>query len=148
MGIFSALSQVPKMTRTKTFIEKTYNTKASDNGVIWNLIYTLVREFSSTDSTEELATMVVYFYARFYMYGDVNPESEGILNMPDKIKFWSHTANNLKASGKIPGGVAGACVRYLGLMDNGELLEDDIDVTAEKGFLDFREDFFNKFPQK
>ena len=90
MGIFSALSQVPKMTRTKSFIEKTYKTKASDNGVIWNLIYTLVREFSSTDSTEELATMVVYFYARFYMYGDVNPESEGILNMPDKIKFWSN----------------------------------------------------------
>lgn len=93
--------------------------------------------------------MVIYFYTGFYMYGDVNPESEGILNMPDKITFWSHTADNLKASGKIPDlSAASGCVRYLRLMANGELIKDILDIAVLKAFLDFREDFFNKYPKK
>lgn len=147
MGIFSAIGQVGKMSATKMFIEKTYKTKASDNGVIWNLIFTLGKDFGPSNSKEELATIVIYFYTGFYMYGDVNPESEGILNMPDTINFWAQTAENLKTSGKIPGVVAGGCVRYLQLMANNQLIEDILDVTVLQGFLDFKKDFFNAYPK-
>ena len=87
MGIFNTYRLIKKMGRTSAFIEETYETKCAYRGVISNLISTLVRDFSSTHSTEEIATMVVYFYTGFYLYGDVNPENEGILNMPDKILF-------------------------------------------------------------
>jgi hypothetical protein len=134
---------------TSLFIEQTYKTKCAYRGVISNLISTLVRDFSSTHSTEEVATMVIYFYTGFYMHGDVNPESEGILNMPDKINFWSYTATSLKASGKIPdGGAASGCARYLRLMANGGLIEDALDINVLKAFLDFRDDFFIAYPKK
>jgi hypothetical protein len=148
MGIFSTYRLIKKMGRTSAFIEETYETKCAYRGVISNLISTLVRDFSSTHSTEEIATMVVYFYTGFYLYGDVNPENEGILNMPDKIIFWSRVADNLKVSGKIyDDSAASGCVRYLKLMANGDLIEDIVDISVLKAFLGFKKDFFTAYPK-